>query len=89
MIPRDSSGALRRQTAVIANAHRAGLTVVGWTFRRENVFLPRQFRVGTDPNAPGDLAGEIRVFLAAGIDGFFTDNPDIGSRVAQSGAVLS
>jgi glycerophosphoryl diester phosphodiesterase len=89
MIPRDSSGALRRQTAVIANAHRAGLTVVGWTFRRENLFLPRQFRVGTDPNAPGDLAGEMRVFLAAGMDGFFTDNPDIGSRVAQSGAVLS
>ena len=89
MIPRDSSGALKRPTAVIADAHRAGLTVVGWTFRRENMFLPREFRVGTDPSAPGDLAGEIRVFLAAGMDGFFTDNPDIGSRVAPSGAVLS
>ena len=35
-----------------------------------------------DPNAPGDLAGEIRVFLDAGMDGFFTDNPDIGAEVA-------
>ncbi len=24
----------------IANAHASGLTVIGWTFRKENAFLP-------------------------------------------------
>ena len=57
---------------------RRGLDVHGWTFRRENQFLPTQFRSSTDPIAVGDLVGEIRTFLAAGLDGFFTDNPDLG-----------
>ncbi len=30
----------------------------------------------------GNLAGEIQTFLDAGMDGFFTDNPDIGAEVA-------
>jgi glycerophosphoryl diester phosphodiesterase len=37
-----------------------------------------QFRIGTDPTATGDLVREIDAFLAAGMDGFFTDNPDLG-----------
>lgn len=78
MIPLDSRGNLGRPTAAIDNAHRFGLTVVGWTFRQENQFLPAQFRSGTDPNATADMAGEIRAFLAAGMDGFFTDHPDLG-----------
>ena len=31
----------------------------------------------------GDLAGEIQVFLDAGMDGFFTDHPDIGASVTE------
>ena len=81
MIPRDTTGHLKAPTAVIGDAHSAGLTVVGWTFRRENAFLPVDFRSGPDPTAAGDLAGEIRTFLGAGMDGFFTDNPDIGSSL--------
>jgi len=78
LIPRTASGTLAAPTRVIADAHRRGLEVHGWTFRRENQFLPAEFRVGTDPNAVGDLAGEIEVFVDAGMDGFFTDNPDLG-----------
>ncbi|GII99575.1 hypothetical protein Slu03_19530 [Sediminihabitans luteus] len=78
MIPRTPAGTLGTPTTVIRDAHRAGLDVHGWTFRRENTFLPVEFRQGTDPNAVGDLAGEIRVFLDAGMDGFFTDDPDLG-----------
>ena len=78
MIPRDAAGRLLEPTAVIADAHDAGLKVVGWTFRRENSFLPADYRVGTDPAGIGDLAGEINRFLDAGMDAFFTDNPDIG-----------
>jgi len=85
MIPRDSEGFLKPGTSTaIPDAHAAGLTVIGWTFRRENTYLPADFRrisVPYDPNAPGDLQGEIRTFLAAGMDGYFTDNPDIGSEL--------
>ena len=52
--------------------------MVGWTFRRENEFLPLEFRSSLNPADPGDLVGEIRVFLEAGMDQFFTDNPDLG-----------
>ncbi|GAA3700301.1 hypothetical protein GCM10022204_16290 [Microlunatus aurantiacus] len=81
MIPRTSQGFLRQPTRAVADAHAAGLTVIGWTFRRENSFLPADFRKGTDPAAAGDLEAEIRTFLAAGMDGYFTDNPDIGSEL--------
>jgi glycerophosphoryl diester phosphodiesterase len=82
MIPRNEDDTLGEPTPVIADAHRAGLEVHGWTFRRENQFLPAEFRSSGDENAPGNLAGEIRVFLDAGMDGLFTDNPDIGAEVA-------
>jgi glycerophosphoryl diester phosphodiesterase len=83
MIPRKADGSLGTPTEAIRNAHRAGLTVTGWTFRRENSFLPRDFRSSADPAGVGDLAGEIRAFLRAGMDDFFTDNPDIGAAVAD------
>ena len=81
VIPRDDAGNLLQPTSVVADAHRADLVVHPFTFRVENQFLPLQFRSSTDPNAPGDLAGELRAFLDAGIDGFFTDNPSIGRQV--------
>ncbi len=83
MIPRDADGTLGRPTPVIRNAHRAGLEVHGWTFRRENQFLPAEFRSSADPNGIGDLEGEIQVFLEAGMDGFFTDNPDRGDAAVE------
>lgn len=78
MIPRNADNTLAQPTSVIRDAHRAGLTVVGWTFRRENSFLPAEFQSSPTPADPGDLIGEIRVFLKAGMDQFFTDNPDLG-----------
>lgn len=78
MIPRRADGTLGTPTSVIRDAHRAGLEVHGWTFRAENQFLPAEHRSSTDPAAYGNLAGEVRVFLDAGMDGFFTDQPDLG-----------
>ncbi|PZR55127.1 glycerophosphodiester phosphodiesterase [Xylanimonas oleitrophica] len=78
MIPRQADGTLGRPTPVIRDAHRAGLEVHGWTFRRENQFLPAEHRSSADPHGIGDVEGEIRAFLRAGMDGFFTDNPDLG-----------
>ncbi|KRE23606.1 esterase-like activity of phytase family protein [Agromyces sp. Soil535] len=81
-IPRTADGTLGSPTTLIADAHAIGLEVHGWTFRRENAFLPAEFRSSADPAGIGDLAGELRVFLDAGLDGFFSDNPDIGVATA-------
>jgi glycerophosphoryl diester phosphodiesterase len=85
LIPRNPDGTLGQPSPVIGAAHDAGLVVHGWTFRRENRFLPTDYRIGTDPNAPGDMVGEVTEFLAAGMDGFFTDNPDLGAAAAPFG----
>ena len=66
------------------NAHAAGLVVHVWTPRRENPFMDTRFRVGTDPNAPGDLAKEAHAFLDAGVGGIFSDNPDLVAAVPDA-----
>ena len=74
VIPRTLLGSLGAPTALVTHAHAAGLDVHVWTFRRENYFLPLGQRSGLNPAGHGDLAGEIRAYLEAGIDGFFSDN---------------
>jgi glycerophosphoryl diester phosphodiesterase len=83
MIPRGEDGTLLHPTPVIEQAHHAGLIVHGYTFRQENFFLPRQYRSGGEPNAVGDLAGELTAFLAAGLDGVFVDQADVAAGVTS------
>ena len=78
VIARNVDGTLGRQTTLVADAHAAGLTVHPYTFRAENTFLPLDYRVGTDTTAYGRAIDEQLRFLQAGIDGLFTDQPDIG-----------
>lgn len=73
VIPRGPDMRLTSPTRLVADAHAAGLKVHPWTFRAENYFLPADHRKGEDPRAHGDLAGEIRAYLATGIDGLFSD----------------
>ncbi|ATW02644.1 glycerophosphodiester phosphodiesterase [Sphingorhabdus sp. YGSMI21] len=75
VIGRNAIGQLGAPTGLVEAAHKAGLVVHPWTFRRENYFLPTDFKSGVDPREPGDLAGEIRAYIAAGVDGLFSDNP--------------
>lgn len=77
VIPRTPAGALARPSRVVDDAHRVGLQVLAYTFRVENQFLPTDFRIGTDPHAPGDLAAEINAFADAGLDAVFSDHPDL------------
>ena len=74
IIPRDAAGAASTPTTLVADAHAAGLRVVVWTFRAEDVFLPTQFRGGGEPGM-GDMAGWVRRFYRLGVDGVFSDHP--------------
>jgi glycerophosphoryl diester phosphodiesterase len=82
IIPLDAAGDLGAPTTLVRDAHAAGLEVHPYTFRPENQFLPRSLWLGGDPatvNEAGSIA-EIRAYLDAGIDAFFTDAPAIGRR---------
>lgn len=79
VIARNADGSLGASTGLVARAHAARLQVHPWTFRRENYFLPLNFRSGADPRTPGDLAAEMRAFIVEGVDGLFTDNPAVAS----------
>jgi glycerophosphoryl diester phosphodiesterase len=78
IVPRKADGSSAAPTSFVRDAHAAGLQVHPYTFRRENQFLPLELRSSADPNKPGDLKAEIRQFFRLGVDGVFTDNPDIG-----------
>jgi glycerophosphoryl diester phosphodiesterase len=78
VLPIGPSNEMLTATTVVKDAHRAGLIVHAWTFRAENAFLPSEFRIGAAAGGTGDLRAEMHRFAALGIDGYFTDQPDIG-----------
>ncbi len=55
-------------TALVRDAHAAGLAVHAWTLRPEGVFLA--------PRYGGDPLAEVRELAALGVDGLFGDYPD-------------
>lgn len=86
IIPLGPDGKLQAPTALVRDAHAVGLEVHPYTFRPENHFLAADFR-----NAAGNAArnetgsvAEIRAYLAAGIDAFFTDDPRLGRQAVDS-----
>ena len=77
IVPRAETGDLLAPTEIVAHAHAAGLQVHAWTFRAENAFLPPALRSSSDPAATGDAIGEYEAFLRLGVDGLFTDQPEL------------
>lgn len=88
VVPRDAQGALAAPTAVVRNAHAAGLFVHPYTFRPENSFLPKALQTGGDEatRSPAGMVREVQAFIAAGVDGFFTDDPALGRRAVDTPA---
>jgi glycerophosphoryl diester phosphodiesterase len=88
IIPKDSAGNIKAEytTQFVTHAHEAGLKVHPYTFRGENQFLPNNLQnpegsaeASTENSKAGERQiEEITLFLAAGIDGFFVDQSDIG-----------
>jgi len=71
VVPVDPQGEVRPPTSLVRDAHAAGLLVHVWTMRREPQFLPASYH--------GDLEEEMRQFADLGVDGIFTDFPDVAA----------
>ncbi len=71
-------------TDLMKEAHARGLLVHGWTFRAENQFLPSELSRGSGPAAKGDMTAQLKAFIEAGMDGFFTDHPDLGREALST-----
>ena len=75
VVPRTPAGAAGTPTTLVADAHAAGLKVVVWTFRAEDIFVPVDYR--------GDLPGWIRRFYDLGVDAVFSDFPGVAVEARQ------
>ena len=76
VVPVDrASGRTLPATALVREAHAAGLFVHVWTLRDEPRYLA--------PDYGGDARNEFRQFYALGVDGVFTDFPDTALSVRR------
>jgi glycerophosphoryl diester phosphodiesterase len=76
VIPANTDGTLREPTDLVARAHAAGLLVHVWTLRADKEFL--------SPSYQGRAEAEFERFRALGVDGIFTDFPDVATRALGS-----
>ena len=73
IVPAGQDGRLLPPTSLVEDAHRAGLAVHPWTFRSDPQFLAREY--------DGRPEREIEQFFALGVDGVFSDFPEVAVRV--------
>ena len=72
LIPVNADGSLAPPTDLVARAHALNLLVHVWTVRTERDFLPAGYH--------GDVAAEFEALRRLGVDGVFTDFPDLGVK---------
>jgi glycerophosphoryl diester phosphodiesterase len=83
VIPVAADGSLGAPTTFVRDAHAVDLLVHPYTIRAENAFLPPALRSSAAPADYGDVLAELEAFYDAGVDGVFTDQPDL-AVVARS-----
>jgi glycerophosphoryl diester phosphodiesterase len=76
VVPVDDRGRLLAPTTLVRDAHAAGLFVHVWTMRSEPTFLAAGYE--------GEPEREIRQFAGLGVDGLFTDFPDVAAKALRS-----
>ncbi|WAZ21737.1 glycerophosphodiester phosphodiesterase family protein [Streptomyces cinnabarinus] len=71
-------------SALLGDAHAAGLKVGPYTFRAENQYLPAGLRRGTTGTDFGDAFAEYALHYRLGVDAVVTDFPDLAhlARIA-------
>ena len=72
IIPVKADGTVGPPTDLVARAHALGLLVHAYTLRSDREFLPAAYN--------GNAEEEVRQFRDAGVDGFFTDFPDVAVK---------
>jgi glycerophosphoryl diester phosphodiesterase len=75
IVPAGPDGRLLPPTTLVEDAHRAGLLVHPWTMRSDARFLA--------PDYEGDPDREYRQILSLGVDGLFSDFPDLARRAVD------
>ena len=78
VVPVNADGSLGAPTDLVARAHAAGLLVHIWTIRVDKEFLPSGYH--------GRPEAEFEQFRQLGVDGVFTDFPDVAAKTYASGA---
>ncbi len=78
VVPVNAEGTPGTPTDLVARAHAAGLLIHVWTLRADKEFLPAGYH--------GKPEEEFQQFRQLGVDGVFTDFPDIASRAYAAGA---
>ena len=72
IVPAAVDGSLLPPTDFVARAHAAGLFVHVWTMRSEPAFLSKTYE--------GQPEKEFQQFASLGVDGVFTDFPDVAVK---------
>jgi glycerophosphoryl diester phosphodiesterase len=75
IVPAGPDLRLLSPTTLVENAHRAGLLVHPWTLRSDGPFLA--------PDYQGDPEREYEQLLGLGVDGLFSDFPDLARRMVD------
>jgi glycerophosphoryl diester phosphodiesterase len=75
VVPVNRDGSLGAPTTLVKDAHQAGLEVHVWTVRQEPSFLPAGYG--------GEVSREFEQLAGLGVDGIFTDFPDLAAAALR------
>jgi glycerophosphoryl diester phosphodiesterase len=76
VVPIGADGSVGAPTDLVQRAHAAGLLVHIWTIRVDKQFLPAGYH--------GRAEAEFEQFRDLGVDGIFTDFPDVAAKVLRN-----